>query len=147
MFVPPTPAQFQSFFARDFWYAQPTDQSNLDLVLQADIAQAIIEAQIHFNPGLYGSDVNSGTVFMYLAAYHLVRKMQVSEKGLSSQSRFPISSNSVGGVSIGFALPERYNKDPWLSSLTENGYGKRFLEFTLPLLEGNIFVVRGGPRV
>lgn len=146
--TPPTVCQFKQFFNRDFWYAQPADQDNLSLVNDCDINNAIAEAQINFNTALYGSDSNITIVFLYLAAFCLVRKIQVSEKGVASQSRFPISSNSVGGVSISFSLPEAYAKDPWLSALTANGYGMRFLEFTLPYLTGNVFVVGGslGPN-
>ncbi len=142
---PPSVTDFQTFFARDFWFAGETDPNNLDFVTINDINQAIAEAQVNFNMGLYGSDSNITTVFMYLVAFHLVRKIQVSTKGLSSQSRFPISSNNVGGVSISFQLPEQYTKDPFLSSLTANGYGMRFLEFTLPYLSGNVIVAQGGP--
>jgi Protein of unknown function (DUF4054) len=141
--TPPTACQFKQFFNRDFWYAKGEDCDNLDLVNDNDINNAIAEAQINFNTALYGSDSNITTVFLYLAAFMLVRKIQVSEKGLASQSRFPISSNSVGGVSINFSFPEQYAKDPWLSSLTVNGYGMRFLEFTLPYLVGNVLVVGG----
>lgn len=142
MWEPPTIEQFMLFFARDFNYTD--DNTNLNLVTPNDIAQAISEALINFNTRLYGSNANITTVFMYLAAFNLVRKIIVSTKGLSSQSKFPIGSNSVGGVSINFSLPEAYAKDPWLSSLTVNGYGMRFLEFTLPYLSGNVFVVGGG---
>lgn len=141
MWEAPTIAQFQAFFARDFNYTQ--DNTALDFVTPNDITQAIGEGLINFNPSLYGSNANITTVFMYLAAFCLARKIIVSTKGLSSQSRFPISSNSVGGVSISFQLPEAYSKDPWLSSLTVNGYGMRFLEFTLPYLTGNVFVAQG----
>lgn len=140
---PPCVEEFKQFFNRDFWYAQPNDQSNLELVTDCDIQNAINEGLINFNIALYGSNNNITIVFLYLAAFNLVRKIQVSEKGLASQSRFPISSNSVGGVSISFSLPEAYAKDPWLNSLTANGYGMRFLEFTLPYLTGNVFVLWG----
>lgn len=145
--TPPAYTDFQAFFARDFYFAQPSDPDNLDFVTANDINRAIAEAQINFNQALYGSNANITNVFMYLVAFCLVRNIQNSTKGLSSQSRFPISSNSVGGVSVNFQMPEQYSKDPWLSSLTVNGYGMRFLEFTLPYLVGNVFVVPGGPRM
>lgn len=144
--TPPVYTDFRNFFARDFYFAQDSDPDNLDFVTINDINRAIAEAQINFNMALYGSDANITNVFMYLAAFCLVRNIQNSTKGLSSQSRFPISSNSVGGVSISFDIPEAYKRDPFISSLTVNGYGMRFLEFTLPYLTGNAFVVCGGPR-
>lgn len=143
--TPPVASDFKSFFARDFYFASETDPNNLDFVTEADINRAIAEAQINFNSGLYGTDAQITNVFMYLAAFCLVRNIQNSTKGLSSQSRFPISSNSVGGVSVNFSIPEAYMKDPFIASLTINGYGMRFLEFTLPMLGGNISVICGEP--
>lgn len=144
--TPPTPADFRSFFARDFVFAQASDPDNLEFITDGDLNRAIAEAQINFNQALYGSDANVTNVIMYLIAFCLVRNIQNSTKGLSSQSRFPISSNSVGGVAISFQIPEAYLKDPFIASLTANGYGMRFLEFTLPFLTGNAYVVCGGPR-
>lgn len=141
----PTASDFKGFFARDFNFAQASDPNNLDFVIDADINRAINEAQINFNSALFGSDAQVTNVFMYYAAFCLVRNIQMSTKGLASQSKFPISSNSVGGVSISFAIPDAYTKDPFLSSLTSNGYGMRYLELLLPYLSGNITVVCGGP--
>jgi hypothetical protein len=144
--TPPAYSDFQSFFARDFYFAQATDPNNLDFVTAGDVNRAIGEALIHFNTALYGTDAQVTNVFMYLVAFCLVRNIQLSSKGLSSQSKFPISSTSVGGVSVNYSIPEQYSKDPFLSSLTVNGYGMRFLEITVPLLYGNIFVISGGPQ-
>jgi hypothetical protein len=141
--TPPVYSDFQAFFARDFYFASETDPNNLDFVTEADFDKALIEAQINFNPGLYGTDASTTNVFMYLLAFCMVRNIQNSTKGVNSVSKFPISSNSVGGVAISFQIPEAYSKDPFLSSLTVNGYGMRFLEFTLPLLVGNVFVAPG----
>jgi len=144
--TPPVYTDFQSFFARDFFFAQGTDGNNLDYVTAGDFNRALGEAQINFNSGLYGTDAQTTNAFMYLVAFCLVRNIQLSTKGLSSQSKFPISSTSVGSVSVSYQLPEAYTKDPFLSSLTVNGYGMRFLELTIPFLYGNVFVIAGGPR-
>jgi hypothetical protein len=130
---PPTVSDFKTYFTRDFNFAPITDAGNLDYVIDADITRAITEAQLNFNEDLF-SDVN--TVFMYLAAFHLVANFQNSAKGISSQSKFPISSSSVGGVSISFQIPDRYAKDAMIQQYCQNGYGKKYIEFCLPVLVG-----------
>ena len=140
--VQPTPAQFQTFFARDFEFT--TDPANLELVSVNDITRAMTDAIDNFNPGLFSSDSVSTNSFMYLAAFCLVRNIQMAMKGIASQgNKFMIGGNSVGGVSTSFSIPEQYMKDPFLASLTANQYGMRYLEIILPYLSGNIYVVGG----
>ena len=129
---PPSVSDVKSYFARDFNFAPADDQTNIDTyVVDADITRAITEASIHFNDTLFE---DPGTVFMYLVAFHLVSNLQNSAKGLSSQSKFPISSGNVGGVSFSYAIPERYAKDAFIQSYTANGYGMKYLSFALPCL-------------
>lgn len=150
--VPPTVAEFKSFFQRDFSFAPASDPTNLDYVTDADLLKVLGtpnsdpndgEAMINFNSDVFGSDAQATKVFMYLAAFTLVFNLQNSAKGISSQSKFPISSNSVGGVSVNFQLPERYARDPYLSQFTANGYGMRYLSLALPYLIGNVAVQPG----
>lgn len=141
----PTPAEFKDFFDRDFYFAQASDPNNADYIRDKDINRAISDADTHFNSALFGSDAKVTNAFMYLVAFFLIQNIQLSTKGLASQSKFPISSNSVGGVSISFQIPEAYSKDAWLSSLTANGYGMKYLELLLPFLSGNVGVLCGEP--
>lgn len=140
----PTPDEFKDFFERDFNFAQASDPDNLDYIRDKDIERAIDEGIIHFNSGLFPSDEATTNVFMYLAAFCLVRNLQNSAKGITSQAKFPISSNSVGSVSVNYSIPERYSKDVYLNSFTQNGYGMRYLELVLPYLVGNVGNVYGG---
>lgn len=144
MWEEPSVSEFKDFFERDFNFAPSTDPDNLEYVTDKDITRAINEALINFNTELFGDDDQITNVFMYLAAYHLVRNITNSAKGLSSQSKFPISSNNVGSVSVSFQIPDKYSKDPYLNSFTQNGYGMRYLELTLPYLVGNVTVADGG---
>lgn len=139
----PTVSEFKSFFARDFYFASASDPNNLDYIVDSDITRAINEGQINFNDGLFGSDAQVTNVFMYLAAFCLVRNIQNSAKGLTSQSKFPISGTSVGSVSVNFQIPEAYSKDPFISSFTQNGYGMRYLELAFPFLIGNVGISEG----
>ncbi len=127
-------SDFKAYFARDFSFAPADDQSNIDeFIVDADVTRAIAEAEIHFNSDLFQ---DPGIVELYLIAFHLVSNLQNSAKGISSQSKFPISSTSVGGVSITFQIPERYIKDAFIQQYTKNGYGMKYLEFALPVLVG-----------
>ena len=131
---PPSVADFQAYFARDFNFAPANDDSNIDkYVVSADITKAITEAQVNFNETLFSDPT---VPFMYLTAYVLVVNIQNSARGLSSQAKFPISSNSVGGVSVSFQIPDRYAKDAFLQQYTKNGYGMKYLELVLPYLVG-----------
>lgn len=139
----PSVDDFRSFFARDFNFAPADAPNSMDYVMNSDITRAINEALISFNTGLYGTDAQITNVFMYLAAFMLVVNIQNSMKGLTSQSKFPISSTSVGSISVSYQLPESYAKDPFLSSFTKNGYGMKYLELTLPFLAGGVSVAEG----
>jgi hypothetical protein len=132
MWTAPSASDFKTFFARDFNFAPASDATNDDFVMDSDLTRAIAEAEMNFNSSLYGDDDKVTIVFMYLAAFHLVVNLQNSSKGISSQSKFPVSSNSVGGVSISFAIPERYTKDAFLNQYTQNGYGMKYLSMALP---------------
>ena len=132
MVYPCTVSDFKSYFARDFNFAPADDQGNIDqYIVDADITKAITESVLNFNDGLFN---DPATIFMYLVAYTLVVNLQNSSKGISSQAKFPISSNSVGGVSISFAIPDRYAKDAFIQQYTKNGYGMKYLELVLPYL-------------
>ena len=130
---PPAVTDFQTFFARDFNFAPADDPTNLELVQPGDITRAIAEANINFNPELFA---DPSIPYLYLVAFHLVADLQNSAKGISSQSKFPISSNSVGNVSITFQIPDKFMKNAVIQQYAQNGYGKKYLEFALPGLVG-----------
>lgn len=138
MWSAPSVGDFKTFFARDFNFAPTDDVSNLDYIIDADLTRAIAEAVINFNSALYGDDAQTTLIFMYLAAFHLVANLQNSAKGISSQAKFPISSNSVGGVSLNFNIPEQYSTDAFIQQYTLNGYGMKYLSLVLPFITGNV---------
>lgn len=142
----PTAADFKAFFARDFNFAPASDPSNLSYITDADITRAMDEAELNFNTELFGSDAQTTNAFMYLVAFSMIVNIQNSSKGLSSQSKFPISSNSVGGISIQYQIPEKYAKDPVLSQYTQNGYGMKYLSLVLPLIIGHVVHSEGTTR-
>ena len=146
MWTPPSNQDFRAFFARDFYFALPTAPNYLDYITDADVTRAINEANINFNASLFGTDAQTTNVFMYLAAFYLVRDIQISTKGLASQGKFLVNSVGVGGVNESFSIPEIYAKDPFINSLAENRYGQAYLNFLLPCLAGNVILLDGGPN-
>ena len=142
-FTVPTVAAFKAYFARDFNYAPATDASNLSFITDADINKAYGQASANFNTSLFTNDDDAEIAYLWLSAFYLVYDLQTSSKGLTSQSNYPISSKSVGSVSVGFTVPEKYARDPYLSIFTGNGYGLKYLSFLIPHLIGNIASVGG----
>lgn len=143
----PTVSEFKDYFARDFNYAPTNDATNLSYVTDTDITKAINVASMTFNKGLFSKDEYTTIAFLYLAAYFLVSTIQTSAQGLSSQSNFPISSKNAGPLSISYAIPERYTKDPIVQPYTMNGYGMRYLSLVLPRIVGQADVVDGTTTV
>jgi len=140
----PTITDFKNFFVRDFNYAPADDASNLDYVIDADITRSINEGVLNFNPNLgFNTQADATNAFMYLAAFNLVANIQNSTKGLSSQSKFPISSNSVGGVSVSYQIPDKYRTQPILSQYTQNGYGMKYLSLVMPFIIGRVTTATG----
>jgi hypothetical protein len=140
----PTPAQFKAYFVRDFAYAPASDSSNTDYITDSDIAKAITDARIHFNEGLgFGSEDGMTAAAMNLIAFFLVWSLQTSAKGVGSQVNFPVSSKSVGGVSLSYQIPDRFTKNAFISLLSQNGYGVKFFMLCAPYLIGRVQVAEG----
>ena len=144
MWQAPAVSVFKTFFARDFNYAPSSAPADLQFICDADIQKAYSEASAFFNPGLgYGAKLADTDfydpvtiAYLYLAASFLVESIKNSSKGLASQFNFPISSKSVGGVAISYAVPEKWLKNPVVALISQNGYGMTYLRQSLPLTVG-----------
>ena len=144
----PTIADFKAYFVRDFNYAPADDPSNQKFVMDGDITKAMDQAEANFNPGLgYAPDSAVSMAFLWLAAFYMVEDLKVSGQGVASQANFPISSKSVQGVSLSYAIPEAYTKDAFISYLASNGYGMKYLSLSLPFTIGRVEVVEGTTTV
>lgn len=143
----PTATDFKAYFTRDFKYAPTDAPTNLDFVCDTDINKAIDQAAANFNMCLFSTDSQKTIAFMFLAAFYMVYDFQTSAQGLASLSNFPVSSKSVGGVSVGYTIPERFSKDPIVSMYSMNGYGMKYLSLVLPRIVGQADVVDGQPTV
>jgi hypothetical protein len=130
---PPTVSQFQTFFFRDFQYAPDRDPS-LKYVQPQDIQNAIKEALIDFNWGLFGD--NGLILFWYLAAHCMVENIRNSSMGLNSQAKFPNENASVGGVSISNSIVAKFADEPNFARFLTTGYGKKYLTLAYPYTVG-----------
>jgi len=139
----PAVSAFKSKFVRDFNYAPASKPNDLNFVTDADIQSAYDNAELNFNPSLFGTDAQINNVFLYLAAFYLVESIKTSSQGFGSQANFPINSKSVGGVSVAFTIPEKYMKNPQLAVFANNGYGMIYLSLVLPFAVGNVETIHG----
>ena len=139
--TPPTVAQFQAQFFRDFPYAPADDSITLDYVQPQDIQNAINEANAQFNPGLFGN--NAVMIFMYLAAHCLCTNLQNSAIGIGAQAMFANSSASVGSVSFVNNIDNAYLGQPMFAQYLTTGYGKKYLDLAYPYTVGNVRTAGG----
>ena len=138
----PVASDFKALFNRDFPYAPEKDPDNLDFITDADITRAINDAVLDFNNCIFGDSAT--TVFLYLAAYHLVQNIQASMKGLAASAQFVSNNTSVGGVSVGNMVVGSLAENPILAKYLKNAYGQKYIELALPYLIGNVRVSEGG---
>lgn len=137
----PTIEEFKAKFKRDFPYAPENDADNLDFITDDDIQAAIDEASLEFNSSIFGD--SSTTIFLYLAAYHLVQNIQTSTRGLSAQASFVLESTGVGSVNVSNKISGRFSDDPAFSSYLKNAYGQKYIELAYPYTIGNVETILG----
>lgn len=113
-------------------------------VLDTDIQNAIGEASMNFNEGLWGSDEEKKLAFGYLVAHYLCLDIQTALQGLASNGNYPIQHKSVGSISVGFAIPAMYLQDAFVAYLNKTGFGQKYFSLLLPRLRGRGFAVAIG---
>lgn len=143
MWTRPTVDEFKAYFFRDFNYAPTSDPNDLKYITDPDITKAMDQAEATFNSRLFGNDAGRKQAFLLLAACYMVSDIQTSTQGLSSQFNFPVSSKSVGGVSIGYSIPKQYLDDTFVSFLASNGYGVKYFQLAQPWTVGRVGIIDG----
>ena len=113
-------------------------------VLDTDIQNAIGEAKMNFNEGLWGSDDEKKLAFGYLVAHYLCLDIQTSLQGLASNGNYPVQNKSVGSISVGFAIPAMYLQDPFVAYLNKTGFGQKYFSLLIPRLRGKGFAIAIG---
>jgi hypothetical protein len=140
---------FKTWFTRDFTYATIVGETvaredcSCEYITDADLTKAFTEAKINFNQGLFGTDDQLKTTFLYLAAHYLVNDLQTATAGVGSAGFFPVTSRSVGSVSESYGLPNWMMNDPVFGAYATTRYGQKYLSLIKPLLVGNVAVYEG----
>ena len=126
----------------EYWVS--TIDSVENYVMDSDIANAIGEAMMNFNEGLWGTENEKKLAFGYLVAHYLCCDIQTALQGIASSGNYPIQSKTVGSISVGFAIPLMYLNDPFIGYLNKTGFGQKYFSLLLPRLRGKGFAIAVG---
>ena len=118
-----------------------TQGNVLNYTQDSDITNAIAEAAVNFNEGLFDNATEAKLIFLYLVAYYLTVDFQ---NAANANGGFGlVQSKSVGSVSESYAIPQFFLNKPQFALYAQNGYGRKYLSMILPYLTGNIILARG----
>ena len=134
---------FKTYFDRAFDYAPTTDPNNKAFIRDKDIEDAFAQADLNFNESLWDDEDDKKLAFLFLTAHYLCMDMQMSVKGVNSDSQFPMTSKNVEGVSASYSIPDLYQNDPILNYFSQTQFGCKYLSMLVPRAVGRIAVVRG----
>lgn len=120
------------------------DDSVLNYTQDSDIMEAISEALVNFNEGLFSDEATAKLVFLFLVAHYLTLDFNIA---LGSAQIGITTSKSVGSVSESYSIPQWLLNNPALSTYATTPYGIKYASLIRPYLVGNFFVVKGGITV
>lgn len=135
----PTIQEFKNYWFRDFPYSADPAQG----VTDADIGKAFTQANFSINENLFGNQTDYTTAYMLLAAHYLVIDIRLATQGLNSTYQWAVASKSVGSVSESYSIPTKFQNSPYLTMLSQTGYGGKYLQLILPLMVGNVLAIPG----
>lgn len=136
----PTIQEFKDYWFRDFPYSTSIEEG----VTDADIAKAFSQTNVNINENLFVNQTEYTTAYMLLAAHYLVIDLRLAAQGLNSSYQWIVASKSVGSVSESYSIPSKFQNNPYLTMLTQTGYGGKYVElFLLPRMVGNILSIPG----
>ena len=146
-----TVQQFKDRFYRDFTFAnqnptqpQPLPPDAFDVIQDIDIQNAYADTISVINQCLFPNETVITNAFLLLAAHNLCLNIKAADSGINSKGTFPISSKSVGSVSVAYEMPEAYKNSALLAGYASTQYGQKYLNMVLPYLVGNVNTVFGG---
>lgn len=113
----------------------------LNYTQDSDIINAIQEASINFNEGLFEDECTAKMMFLYLVAFYLTVDFQNALNANGGAGL--VQSKSVGSVSESYAIPQFFLNKPQFALFAQNGYGRKYLNMLLPYLTGNIILAKG----
>ena len=141
-FTNPSVNDYKSFFIRDFPYGTDPNTSILD----SDIAKAFTFTNVNINPALFGDQTSYNIGYFLLSAHYMVMNIRASSQGINGQFSFLEAGKGVGSISQSFSIPQRVLDNPDWSILCKTNYGAQYIQFVLPQLAGNTFIVYGSTR-
>lgn len=112
----------------------------LSYTQDADIMNAIAEASVNFNCGLFPDKNTAKLVFLYLVAHYLTIDF-INAQGTATAGI--LTSRSVGSVSESYTIPQWILNNSGLAPYSSTGYGIKYCTLIRPYLVGNFFVVKG----
>ncbi len=119
-------------------------ESEDSYITDGDIEKAIDEARLSFNKDLFDDCESRMLGMMYLTAFYLVVDIKNGSAGISSNAYASFTTNkSVGNVSEGFGIPSWVASNPMYSLYLDNGYGKKYLSFIIPRINGWFYLSEG----
>ena len=116
------------------------NDSVLNYTQDPDILNAMAEANVNFNEGLFPNEVTAKLVFMYLVAHYLTVDFN---NALGSGIIGIATSRSVGSVSESYSIPNWILNNAGLAPYATTGYGIKYATLIRPYLVGNFFIVKG----
>lgn len=148
---PVTAAQFKAAYGwparRDFKFGD-----GADTVTDGDVAAAMTDAMVVFNPRLF-SVTEGQTAFMYLLAHFIRTNIQAvgglsvgkpEGLGVENQGERVLTGASVSGVSQNFVQPpERVLRNPVFLPLWQTTYGQKYVGMALLKTTGAMSAVNG----
>lgn len=112
----------------------------LNYTQDTDITDAISEASVNFNCGLFPNKQTAKLVFMFLVAHYLTVDFMNAQ---GSNFVGIMTSRSVGSVSESYSIPQWIMNNSALAPYSTTGYGIKYCSLIRPYLIGNFFVVKG----
>ena len=119
---------------------QVINQTVLNYTQDSDIKNAMAEARVNFNEGMFPDEDTAKLVFLYLTAYYLTVDFK---NAIGQSSTGVVQSKTVGSVSESYAIPQWVTNSPILSAYAQNGYGLKYLTLIRPYIIGNIYLSVG----
>jgi len=116
------------------------NDSVLNYTQDSDILNAMAEANVNFNEGLFPNEATAKLVFMYLVAHYLTVDFN---NALGSGIIGIATSRSVGSVSESYSIPNWILNNAGLAPYATTGYGMKYATLIRPYLVGNFFIVKG----
>jgi len=126
----------------DTKWALDQEIDSSDYISDDDICRAMQEAQLNFNPALFGSDDQVKMMYLYLTAHFLVNDIRAAGN-TTGGSTYAVASRTVGNVSESYSIPKSYTENPQFAFLTQSAYGTKYLNALIPRMIGGVTVVCG----